>query len=108
MPGGPKTGSQARTQRKTNTRDKLLTILRKYAYVFAWRKTDRLQHQTKKRGQTLDRNRAINVEVAKLVDSGILREATFADLDSKFSYGKEKCRKLEDMHRILRYQQGIP
>lgn len=56
----------------------------------------------------MDRNRAINVEVAKLVDSGILREATFADLDSKFSYGKEKCRKLEDMHRILRYQQGIP
>nr|KAJ0214035.1 hypothetical protein LSAT_V11C400197270 [Lactuca sativa] len=77
------------------TRRALVDLLKRYKHVFAWTPTDMvrverkvIEHKLmikpgvkevkqKKRVQGGDRNRAINVEVSKLTEAGIVREATF-------------------------------
>ncbi|KAI3708073.1 hypothetical protein L2E82_37107 [Cichorium intybus] len=76
-------------------RNKLITLLQRYKQVFAWKPTDMVEVEReviehglniqpgntlvkqKKRGHAGERNEAINKEVAKLVQAGILREAIF-------------------------------
>ncbi|CAH1447164.1 unnamed protein product [Lactuca virosa] len=76
-------------------REALVQILQRYKYVFAWTPADMvgvdrgiIEHKLmikpetkemkqKKWVQGGDRNKAINMEVAKLTNAGILREAIF-------------------------------
>ncbi|XP_023742246.1 uncharacterized protein LOC111890354 [Lactuca sativa] len=78
-----------------HTRRALVDLLKRYKHVFAWTPTDMvgverrvMEHKLmirpgakevkqKKRVQGGDRNRAINAEVTKLTEDGILREAIF-------------------------------
>ncbi|XP_023735853.2 uncharacterized protein LOC111883767 [Lactuca sativa] len=79
----------------SHIRRALVDLLKRYKHVFAWTPTDMvgverkvIEHKLmikpgvkevkqKKRVQGGDRNRAINAEVAKLTETGIVREATF-------------------------------
>lgn len=78
-----------------STRQALINLLKKYIHVFAWTPTDMVgverkvieqklmikpgmkETKQKKRVQGGDRNKEINVEVAKLTKAGILRKAIF-------------------------------
>lgn len=79
----------------SHTRRALVDLLKRYKHVFAWTPTDMvgverkvIEHKLmikpgvkevkqKKRVQGGDRNRAINAEVSKLTEAGIVREAMF-------------------------------
>ncbi|KAI3767660.1 hypothetical protein L2E82_17975 [Cichorium intybus] len=79
----------------TELRKQVISLLRKYKHVFAWEPADMvgvertiIEHnlnvipgsnvvKQKRRGQAGERNNAINTEVAKLVQAGIVREAFF-------------------------------
>nr|KAJ0209762.1 hypothetical protein LSAT_V11C400219330 [Lactuca sativa] len=78
-----------------HVREAMVNLLKRYKHVFAWTPTDMvgvdrkvIEHKLmikpgvkevkqKKRVQGGDRNRAINTEVAKLTEAGIVREAIF-------------------------------
>lgn len=77
------------------TRARLVALLKQYFTVFTWKPIDLIgfdrqviEHnlnitsgsnpvKQKKNGRATDRNRAINAEVADLVNAGILREVMF-------------------------------
>ncbi|CAH1441273.1 unnamed protein product [Lactuca virosa] len=78
-----------------HVREAVVDLLKRYKHIFAWTPTDMvgvdrkvIEHKLaikpgkkevkqKKRVQGGDRNRAINAEVAKLAEAGIVREAVF-------------------------------